>query len=207
MRRTLAWVVIAGCSSAPPKAERVYYEVTAGSTFDGAATAAITLDASFADGPVILFGARRGYGLRNPNGTYDMVFYRYVPAAPTFPPQRHDDETSLLVIHPDGRGVLARLNHQGAAFRSTLQGEELVLDGPPVGHTVIHLHADGTATLTGDMIARSAVYARFDDDLLIAVSPDVAYSDLSVGRYDFTRGRGENASSRGRGIETFTRSR
>lgn len=82
-----------------------------------------------------------------------------------------------------------------------------MLDGQPVGHTLVHLAADGTATLTGDLIATSAVYGRFDDDLLIAVSADVAFSNLSVGRYDFARGRGETVSPRGRGIETFARTR
>lgn len=221
MQRVLVCALVAACAGAP-KAQREYYAIAAGGTFVGAPSTATALDVRFADQKAIIYriyrndkgGPTAGVGIRRADGTYDIAFYHLpprpqrvlVPSPPPLPGYP-DVDIELIVVRADLSGAIVSPNETPKTFRAIVRGDELVLDGPGVGHTIVHLADDARATFTGDIKSVNAVYARFANDILIATTFSGRAQQLSVGRYDFARGRGENAGPHGRGVETFTPSR
>jgi hypothetical protein len=211
MRWMLLCAAVAACGgSRGATAVRRWYVVQNGSTFAGAPSPTPGLDVSQADHTVVISrggspnSATEGIGLDEGNGAYDVAFFRRVPQRPpTYPMRDRGEDAMLFVVRKDGHGAIVRPNRSWAPLRTIDRGAVLELVGPGDTQTFVHLDDAVHASVTGQLPAVRAVYARFGDVTVVAASSWGESTDLSVGRYDFLHGRGENAGIDGRGVETF----
>lgn len=208
MRGTWLCAAIAACGAAQtPAAVRQWYVLQSGSTFDGAPAAVSAIDVSRADGTVIVLrsgspqGPTEGVGIAEGDGIYDIAFFR--PAPRQAPVPSAGDDAMLFSLRKDGSGMVVFPSRHHTALRVIDRGTQLELVGPGDTRTFIELDGAAHASVRGQLAAVNAAYATFGDVTLVAASMRGESTDLAVGRYDFTHGRGENAGLHGRGIETF----
>jgi hypothetical protein len=109
----------------------------------------------------------------------------------------------LFALRKNGSGAVVLPSRHRAALRVIDRGTDLELIGPGETQTFVHFDDAAHASVRGQLGAVSAVYAKFGDVTIVAASMRGESTDLCVGRYDFTHGRGDNVGVHGRGIETF----